>query len=678
MKLYLKLALDGVRKNLRLYFPYILIGSVMVMMHYILAALSSTPMLRQFKGGGFLRTMLPLGVWVIAIFAAVFLFYCSSFIIRQRNRELGLFSVLGMSQKNLSLLMLVENLLTAGASIAIGLLLGIALEKLAELGMVRLIAEEISYEMRIDGISVIRTAVLFGGIYLLLTLRAIFRVWRTDPLHLLQSATVGEKPPKANWFFALLGTGLLLWAYRMAVSIQQPLEALTTFFVAVVLVIIATYLLFIAGSVTLCRLLQKNKRYYYKPNHFVSVAAMVYRMKRNGAGLASICILLTVVLVMLSSTLSLCIGAEDAILTTYPHDVLIETHIPSREQMTEENYAARRALLRELAPEQVNVQEYVRGSVSGMFTEDGIIIDAGALEDLSMVVMENIGMVYVVSQQDFEQITGHTYTLAEDECLLLTSRMDYTSPTFTLQGGAPLRVQAVMPDAWQLGEDTMNMFPTLTLVTPDFSGVTAHLAIDDNNYASGMEMLLAWCYAFDVPGGAESQLALYDPLMNHVRDLSFLRRHGGYSFSLSIREMKRVGFYGMYGGLFFIGIMLSIVFIAAAVLIIYYKQVSEGYEDQKRFAIMQKVGMTKREIRRSINSQVLTVFFAPLLLAGLHLTFAFPLMWKLLMMLNFSNMPLMIVVTACSFVVFGVMYAAVYKMTSNVYYTIVSGKQDNT
>ena len=678
MKLYLKLALDGVRKNLRLYFPYILIGSVMVMMHYILAALSSTPMLRQFEGGGFLRAMLPMGMWVVVIFAAFFLFYCNSFIIRQRNRELGLFSVLGMSRKNLSLLMLTENLLTAGASITLGMLLGIALEKLAELGMVRLIAEEISYEMRIDGISVIRTAVLFGGIYLLLTLRAIFRVWHTDPLHLLQSTAVGEKPPKANWLFAGLGAGLLIWAYHLAISIQQPLEALTTFFVAVVLVIIATYLLFIAGSVALCRLLQRNRRYYYKPNHFISVATMVYRMKRNGAGLASICILLTVVLVMLSSTLSLCIGAEDAILTTYPHDVLIETHIPSREQMTEENYAARRALLRELAPEQVNVQEYVRGSVSGMFTEDGIIIDAGALEDLYMVVMENIGMVYIVSQQGFEQLTGRTYTLAADECLLLTSRMDYAAPTFTLQGGAPLRVQAVMPDEWQLGADAMNMFPALTLVTPDFAGVTAHLAIDDNNYASGMEMLLAWCYAFDVPGGAESQLALYDPLMNHVRDLSFLRRHGGYSFNLSIREMKRVGFYGMYGGLFFIGIMLSIVFIAAAVLIIYYKQVSEGYEDQKRFAIMQKVGMTKREIRRSINSQVLTVFFAPLLLAGLHLTFAFPLMWKLLMMLNFSNMPLMIVVTACSFVVFGVMYAVVYKMTSNVYYTIVSGKQDNT
>ena len=463
MKLYLKLALDGVRKNHRLYFPYILIGSVMVMMHYILAALSSTPMLQQFEGGGFLRTMLPLGVWIIAAFAVVFLFYCSNFIIRQRNRELGLFSVLGMSRKNLSLLMLTENLLTAGASIAIGLLLGIALEKLAEAGMVRLIAEEVSYELRIDGIALLKTIAIFTAIYLLIMLWTMVKVWHTDPVHLLQSASEGEKTPKANWFLGLAGIVLLIWAYYMAATIQQPMEAILTFFRAVVMVIIATYLLFIAGSVLLCRLLQRNKRYYYKPNHFVSVATMVYRMKRNGAGLASICILLTVVLVMLSSTLSLCIGAEDAILTTYPHDVLIETHIPSREQMTEENYAARRALLRELAPEQVNVQEYVRGSVSGMFTEDGIIIDAGALEDLSMVVMENIGMVYIVSQQDFEQLTGRTYTLAADECLLLTSRMDYTAPTFTLQGGAPLRVQAVMPDAWQLGADAMNMFPALTL-----------------------------------------------------------------------------------------------------------------------------------------------------------------------------------------------------------------------
>ncbi len=678
MKLYLKLAIDGIRKNCRLYGPYILIGSVMVMMHYILAALSITPILHQFKGGGILRQFLPLGMGIVAIFAAIFLFYCSSFIIRQRNREFGLFSVLGMSRKNLSLLMLMENLLTTGASIICGLLLGVALEKLAELGMVRLIREKVSYELHMDGTAVLYTAKVFGGIYLLLMVRAMLRVWRNDPLQLLQAAAVGEKPPRANWFIALLGIVLLALAYSMAVSIQQPLEALTTFFVAVVLVIIATYLLFIAGSVAFCRLLQRNKRYYYKPTHFVSVATMAYRMKRNGAGLASICILLTMVLVMLSSVLSLYIGAEDAILKTYPHDVLIETSIPDKDSWNEENFAVRRNLVRELAPEQTNVQECVRGSVSGMFTEDGIIIDAGALESISAAAMANIGMVYIVSQQDFEQISGQCYTLAEDECLLLTSRMDYTAPTFTLQGGTPLRVQAVMPDAWHLGEDTMNMYPSLTLITPDFAGVTAHLAIDDNNYAAGMEMLLAWCYAFDVPGGAEPQLALYDPLMNHMRELAFHREHGGYGFNLNIREMERVQFYGIYGGLFFIGIMLSIVFIAAAVLIIYYKQLSEGYEDQKRFAIMQKVGMTKQEIRRSINSQVLTVFFAPLLLAGLHLVFAFPLVEKLLRMFNLSNMTLMITVTTCSFAVFGMLYVMVYKITSNTYFAIVSNQQKDS
>ena len=677
MKLYLKLALDGIRKNRRLYAPYILIGSVMVMMHYILAALSSTPMLRQFEGGGFLRAMLPMGMWVVVIFAAFFLFYCNSFIIRQRNRELGLFSVLGMSRKNLSLLMLTENMLTAGASITLGMLLGIALEKLAELGMVRLIAEEISYEMRIDGISVIRTAVLFGGIYLLLTLRAIFRVWRTDPLHLLQSTAMGEKPPKANWLIAGLGAGLLIWAYHLAVSIQQPLEALTTFFIAVILVIIATYLLFIAGSVTLCRLLQKNKRYYYKPNHFVSVAAMVYRMKRNGAGLASICILLTVVLVMLSSTLSLCIGAEDALLGRYPYDVVIETSISTPDQMTEENYAARRALLMELVPEQQNTNEHVRCEVSGKFTSNGIILDPDGLEDMSQLSKGNYGNLHIISLADYNRMTGQDIVLDNDECLLLCWNTDYSNTTFTIQGLQPMRIYSISTDSPLIGDAATISYPTITLITPAFESLIAQLMNNTSvNILGGM--YVSWSYAFNVPGNADAKLALYDPLMNHMHDLAFPREHGGYSYGLSIREMERVQFYGMYGGLFFVGIMLSIVFIAAAVLIIYYKQVSEGYEDQKRFAIMQKVGMTKREIRRSINSQVLTVFFAPLLLAGLHLTFAFPLMWKLLMMLNFSNMPLMIVVTACSFVVFGVMYAVVYKMTSNVYYTIVSGKQDNT
>lgn len=676
MKLYLKLALDGVRKNHRLYFPYILIGSVMVMMHYILAALSSTPMLRQFRGGGFLRTMLPLGVWVIAAFAVVFLFYCSNFIIRQRNRELGLFSVLGMSRKNLSLLMLTENLLTAGASIAIGLLLGIALEKLAEAGMVRLIAEDVSYELRIDGIALLRTIAIFTAIYLLIMLWTMVKVWHTDPVHLLQSASEGEKTPKANWFLGLAGIVLLIWAYYMAATIQQPMEAILTFFRAVVMVIIATYLLFIAGSVLLCRLLQRNKRYYYKPNHFVSVATMVYRMKRNGAGLASICILLTVVLVMLSSTLSLCIGAEDALLGRYPYDVVIETSISTPDQMTEENYAARRALLMELVPEQQNTNEHVRCEVSGKFTSDGIILDPHGLEDMSQLSRGNYGNLHIISLADYNRMTGQDIVLDKDECLLLCWNTDYSNTTFTIQGLQPMRIYSISTDSPLIGDAATISYPPITLITPAFESLIAQLMNNTSvNVLGGM--YVSWSYAFNVPGNADAKLALYDPLMNHMHDLAFPREHGGYSYGLSIREMERVQFYGMYGGLFFIGIMLSIVSIAAAVLIIYYKQVSEGYEDQKRFAIMQKVGMTKREIRQSINSQVLTVFFAPLLLAGLHLTFAFPLMWKLLMMLNFSNMPLMIVVTACSFVVFGVMYAAVYKMTSNAYFAIVSNQQNN-
>lgn len=677
MKLYLKLAIDSIRKNRRLYMPYILAGGVMAMIFYILGALSATPMLRHFKGGGMLRELLPLGMWIVALFALIFLFYCSSFIIRQRNREFGLYSVLGMNRKNLSLLVLTENLITAGAAIILGLLLGIALEKLAEMGMVRLLGEEATYEFRLDGAAMLQTAAVFAGMYLLLMLRVVARVWRTDPLQLLQSAAVGEKPPRANWFFALAGMVLLVWAYSMAVSIQQPMEALITFFAAVAMVIAATYLLFIAGSVALCRLLQRNKRYYYKANHFISVSTMVYRMKRNGAGLASICILLTVVLVMLSAVLSLYIGAEDSLLSRYPYDVTIEASIGEWAQMTEENFAARRTLLNELVPNQQHVQECIRGVTHGMFTADGVILDPYTLEDVSQLNMASIGTLQVISLADYNRMTGGQLSLAEDECLLLCWRTSYAGSTFTLQGGPILTVSSVEESLPLVVDAETNLYPTITLVTPDFEGVISHLTIDNASTTLGA-ISLFWHYSFDLPGGADAQLALYDPLMNHMRELAFPRETGGYSYNLSIREIERIDFYGMYGGLFFIGVMLSIVFIAAAVLIIYYKQLSEGYEDQKRFAILQKVGMTKKEIRQSVNSQVLTVFFAPLLMAGLHLAFAFPLVWKLLMLFHLSNMGLMVVVTACSFAVFGVLYAVVYKITSNAYFAIVSGKQGNS
>lgn len=674
MKLYLKLALDGIRKNRRLYTPYVLIGSMMVMIHFLLNALSLNPLLREMKGGATLRTMLPFGADVVLIFALIFLFYCSRFILRQRNAEFGLYNVLGMGKKNLTWLMAVENLLTAAVSIAAGLFLGAALEKLAELGMLRLINIEADYAIHLDLTSMRKTLLGFGFIYLIILLSAVWKAWKSDPLQLLRSVQAGEKPPRANWLMALLGVILLIWAYHDAVTIANPLKALTTFFYAVVMVIVATYLLFISGSVAVCRLMQRSRRYYYRPNHFVSVSTMVYRMKRNGAGLASICVLLTMVLVMLSAVLSLYIGAEDSLLSRYPQDVFLYTSSPDRNALTEESFAPRRALLKELAPEQSDVREYVWAEVAGMFTEEGITIDVRTVSQ-SGVDYDDVGYLNILSQADYNRLTGEGLALEQDECLLLCSNADFTGSAFTLQGGQPLRVRDVRPDTLHIGNTTNFMFSTITLITPDFEGVTAHLN-NAYNGESGLTMSLYWMYAFNMPGTAAEKSAMYDTLMQHMSELAFPRGSaGGYTFNIGVREHERADFYGTFGGLFFLGILLGIVFISAAVLIIYYKQLSEGYEDQKRFAIMQKVGMTKREIRRSINSQVLTVFFAPLLLAGLHLTCAFPLVWKLLQMFMLRNQTLMILVTLGCFAAFGLMYAIVYRITSNAYYAIVSGTQ---
>lgn len=671
MKLYLKLALDSIRKNRRLYIPYIFIGSVMVMIHYILNTLSLSPLLREFKGGSTLRTMLPFGAEVVLLFSVIFLFYCSRFILRQRHAEFGLYNVLGMGKKNLTGLMIVENLLTATASILLGLLLGLALAKLAETAMMRLIKAEVDYALRLNSASMRGTALGFAVIYGVILLSAIVTVWRSDPLQLMRSAQAGEKPPRANWVLALLGLVLLIWAYHDAVTIVNPLKALTTFFYAVVLVIIATYLLFIAGSVAVCRLMQRSKRYYYKANHFVSVSIMAYRMKRNGAGLASICILLTMVLVMLSAVLSLYIGAEESLLERYPQDVQFYTSASRWEDFTEENFASRRALIQEIAPEQTDVQEYVWAEVSGMFSGDGIIIDYSTVPK-EQVDYDDVGYLNVVSLEDYNRLTGENLTLDADECLLLCRGVTYDAGTFTLQGGAPLRVREAREDALDLGSNTIYMFPTVTLITPDMRGVLAHLPLSYDG-TPGLNMGVYWHYSFNMAGTAADKSAMYNVLMNHMQELAFPRNEGGgYAFYLGVREHERDDFYGTYGGLFFLGILLGIVFITAAVLIIYYKQLSEGYEDQKRFAIMQKIGMTQREIRRSINSQVLTVFFAPLLLAGVHLAFAFPIVWKLLQMFMLNDMGLMVTVTIGCFAGFGALYAVIYKLTSNTYYKLIA------
>ena len=670
---YSKIAWEGIRKNKRLYGPYLLTGSVMVMMSYILFYLDSSEMVKHTEGGALLRTLLPMGSVVIFVFSLLFLFYSNSFLIRQRNREFGLYNILGMDKRNLGRILGWEALFSGGIAIAGGLVLGLAFSKFAELIMHNLIREEIVYTLRMDTSSVGRTVVEYVFIYFLLLLHSLRKIHALSPLELLKSNQTGEKPPKANWFLAIAGVAVLAGAYYIALSIKQPLSALLWFLVAVILVMIATYLLFIAGSVALCRLLQKNKRYYYKANHFVSVASMSYRMKRNGAGLASICILITMVLVMLSTTLSMYIGTESTIASQYPRDIALRLYFPTLTAFNEDALNGVHDRLEEAIGETENGLEFSGIDVPGYFTEEGILV---SYDGASLYDYDQIGYLHLISLADYNRLMGQNETLAEDECLIYCYRMKYNSDTFTVENCKTVKVKKRLHEMYNTSAFFTNqLVPAIVMVVQDPRTLVLPIA-ERKNSADRPLLDLYWSYDFDRNTDAEGILTACQTIKEDISEIIGDDTEGAYHFSLGCREEERAYIYGTYAALFFIAILLSAVFLFAAVLIIYYKQISEGYEDQARFEVMQKVGMTDRDIRRSINSQVLTVFFAPLLLAGVHLAFAFPILWKMLMLFGFNNMPLMIAVTAACFAVFAVVYGGVYKLTSNAYYAIVRGRKD--
>ena len=523
--------------------------------------------------------------------------------------------------------------------------------------------------------SIWHTALVYGGIYLLLLFNSLIKVRRSKPLELLHSSKVGEKPPKANWLYAIIGALFLGIAYYLAVSIEEPLTAFTVFFAAVILVICATYLLFISGSVVFCRILQKNKRYYYKSNHFVSVSSMVYRMKRNGAGLASICILSTMVLVMISSTASLYIGAEDTLNARYPHDINMSVTVNDIGGFNEDRLSTFRTIATENSNNRSDIVDYCIGEVSGMFTETGITIDVDSLTNFSLDTYENTGTIQIISLDDYNRLMKTNEILADDECLIYCTRKEYLSDTFAIADGKQYKVKKVLTDFFDDGHINMQIVPTVSIIVRDFNAfVEPILPLKDSR---GNHMLqLNWIYAFNINAGSKTEIDTSNNISSALRELEAKDNSNIYSYRVESREANREDFFSTFGGLFFLGIMLSIVFIFAAVLIIYYKQISEGYEDQSRFEIMQKVGMTKKDIQKSINSQILTVFFLPLIFAGMHLAFAFPVVWKILQLFSLRNLPLLIIVTIICFLIFGVLYSLIYKLTAGAYYNIVSGSKE--
>ena len=671
---YPKIAWEGIRKNKRLYFPYILTGGVMVMMYYILSFMIESPALAHMPGGSVLMTVLPLGCVVIAVFSLLFLFYTNSFLIKQRYREFGLYNVLGMDKRNISKMMVWESFIVALFAIGFGLIAGILLSKAAELVLLNLRNMEVDFTLSIGVISLRQTPLIYGGIYLLLLVNSMIKVRRSKPLELMQSNKVGERIPKRNWIYGAAGMVILGVAYYLAVSIEEPLAALANFFVAVILVMIGTYLIFMSGSVVFCKLLQKNKKYYYKPNHFVSVSSMVYRMKRNGAGLASICILLTMVLVMISSTTSLYFGEEDALKNRCPNDINITTTFDTIDGISDTNLNMLRENIAQHSGDNADLKGVRTCEIPGLITQDGITIDTPSHVDFSSSTYNNVGYLSVLSIDDYNNMMGTSETLADGECLVYCDRLTFQWDTFTMEYGDTYKVKKQLDDFQVDGDTAALIIPTVFLVVNDTYSFSEPVKDLKNIHGDPM-MMYDWRCGFDVET-VEAENEITTKLNEKFRSMYIENNDAFYSFSVQSREAMREAFYDLYGSLFFLGIMLSIVFLLAAVLIIYYKQISEGYEDHSRFEIMQKVGMTKKDIRKSINSQMLTVFFMPLIFAGTHLAFAFPFLSKILVLFAMDNILLTAIVNLICFAVFGFFYAILYKITSNSYYTIVSGRKE--
>ena len=658
MSFYPKLAAGNMKKNARTYVPYMLTCIITVAMYYIVKSLSQNPGVKEMIGGGYLSELMFIGSHVVALFAVIFLFYTNSFLVKRRKKEFGVFNILGMEKRHLAWVLGWETAYLALGSLVLGLLLGIIMDKAMYLLVGKIIGGGVSLGFFVSARVIGQTVQIFAVIFLLICINAIRQVHVADPIALLQAGNAGEKEPSTRWLLALAGLVSVGGGYYIAVTVSDPLASLLLFFVAVVLVIIGTYLLFTAGSIALLKILRKNRKYYYRTRHFVSVSGMIYHMKQNAVGLANICVLSTMVLVMVSTTTSLMIGMEDVVRERYPADIMVYF----KEDAPQGNQAyieAIRALQRErgLAVKNEMAYLYLGLSASNEYTyeeshEIGVTSALDSMDELFLITLD-----------DYNAVMKERKTLEEGEVMVYSNRTSYDLPVFKLLG-REYRVAEKLDSFVGNGQYSANMSNTIYIVVPDREAL---LEIYDaqrellGENARGIRQV----YGFDMDADEEEQNAFYNDLLDCMAQ-------NGISAVTEARAEAKSSFISLYGGLFFIGVFLGVLFVMATVLIIYYKQISEGYDDRERFSIMQKVGMSRDEVKSAIHSQVVTVFFLPLIVAGIHVTAAFPLISKLLVLMQLTNTKLFIACTGACFLVFAVMYVFVYNLTARTYYRIVS------
>lgn len=717
--IYFRLAWTGIRKNRQFYYPYFVAGMTMVMVFYIFRFLVASEVVGSLPGKEVLPVLFDVGGWGIGIFSIPFLFYTSAGLIKSRKKELGLYNILGMNKGNLFHILFWETVISYAVVLIGGLFLGVAFSKVAELGLVNIMDKQVNYRIYVDGISALTAAVLFAVIYFLILVNSLYQIKKNNPIELLHGGSMGEQPPKSRKIPAMIGLVFLAAAYGIVMKMKNPIKA-GEVAAAGVLLITGTFLLFICVSIYLCRILQNNKKYYYKTSHFVSVSTMFFRMKRNGASLAAICILVTLILAILSFAVAFYSGSIDTVNNHYPYDVGVSVEIPEEDVAREMMSRSYTQGLRENLENVMKSYEKHKGTeISEDYSANLMAVMEDGCLDLRLDMRETwytpgyftgweqdsqkIVYVHVLSLNDYNRLCGTSYTLGKNEVLLASEDVRYTSDHMMLYDGKEGKIKeqsrkipmmtSVRLDGIAL--DVYNCDEIYIVVSELYSfmgGESGAAWYEERNY-----MAYHWEYGVNIDGSDKEKQAIYEVMNASVEKLPGQSKNSSETPSVTsksghtekntaynadgssdticyLKAERGERFYGLAGGLLFLAIIMNILFVFVTALIMYYKQISEGYEDQARFAIMQKIGMTKMEIKRSIRSQMLTVFLLPLLVAGVHFLFTSNIIYILLNYSVIDNRPLLNRVMLICYLIFAAIYSALYGITSRTYYKIVNRK----
>ena len=696
-RIYPGMAFSNIIKNRRVYLPYMIACTFTTAIYYIICSLGDNSSLTELWGGNIIRTYMGVGQLIVSIFAVIFLFYVNSFLLKRRQSEFGLYNILGMEKRHIAKIIAFETLYTYMAVAVCGTVFGILLDKLIYLILLKMLGAAVPMGFYISGSAIAKSLILTGAIFMLMLLNSIRLIHKARPVELLRSDSAGEREPKAKWALAVLGVILLGAGYYIAVTVKNPITAFMLFFAAVVLVIAGTYLLFTAGSIALLKLLRKNKNYYYRTKHFISISSMLYRMKRNAAGLANICILSTMVLVMVSATMFMYMGSNEMLRIRYPAEFVISASVDDPgaseavslldDAISKEGLAGKDAITyRDLS---INA---FYDEKSGGFTTDPDIYQSSSAVDM----LDQISTFVFIPLEDYNRCSGRHMKLDSDSDVLVyytgsSAALDPASDTITIDG-QQLDIRHELDSMIRNSNIVASINGGCFIIVKDISVIekiletSAELSGDDQSFIS-------FNYMTDIKGDPKENSdaigRVYDQVLAAISGLDTdgstdqggsadtdggngeSATAPGSTVSLQCRSVESVSYTADFTGLFFIGIFLGLLFLMATVLIMYYKQLTEGYEDRKRFEILQNVGMSHAEVRRSINSQILIVFFLPLVTAGIHVAFDFPFIFRVMTLMNLFDKKLFALCTAGCFLAFTVFYIVVYLLTSRLYYRIV-------